>query len=123
MMIRVDKLIFFVLVFGAVSAMLASQLLFAAQNASTVLVEIDGKEYGRYNLQEKNSQTLAIESKFGYNKIVIANGSVYVCESDCPDALEITSGAIQKAGQMLVCLPNRLVVRIEGRRDVDGVAY
>lgn len=123
MMTRVDKLIFFVLVFGAVSAMLASQLLFAAQNASTVLVEIDGKEYGRYNLQEKNSQTLAIESKFGYNKIVIANGSVYVCESDCPDALEIKAGTIQKAGQMLVCLPNRLVVRIEGRRDVDGVAY
>ena len=123
MMTRVDKLIFFVLVFGAVSAMLASQLLFAAQNASTVLVDIDGKEYGRYNLQEKNSQTLAIESKFGYNKIVIANGSVYVCESDCPDALEIKAGAIQKAGQMLVCLPNRLVVRIEGRRDVDGVAY
>lgn len=123
MMTRVDKLIFFVLVFGAVSAMLASQLLFAAQNASTVLVEIDGKEYGRYNLQEKNSQTLAIESKFGYNKIVIANGRVYVCESDCPDTLEIKAGAIQKAGQMLVCLPNRLVVRIEGRRDVDGVAY
>lgn len=122
-MTRIDKLIFFILVFGALSAMALSELLFAAQSASTVSVEIDGKEYGRYNLQEKNSQTLAIESKFGYNKIVIANGSVCVCESNCPDGLEIQAGAIQKAGQMLVCLPNRLVVRIEGRRDVDGVAY
>lgn len=87
------------------------------------IVEVDGKEYGRYSLEEKEAKTLDVRTQFGYNKIEISGGGVRVTESDCPDKLELRRGEIRSAGQMLVCLPNRLVIHISGTREVDGIAY
>ena len=86
------------------------------------MVEVDGRRYGEYSLQEKDGKTLEIMTEFGYNKIVIEKGSVHVSESSCPDGDEIAAGRIFKAGEMLVCLPNRLLIRITGEKDVDGLA-
>lgn len=122
-MTKWDKAIFCILIAGAMLALFLQGFLFSGRQGLQAVVEVDGKEYGRYMLQEKNGKTLAIRTEFGYNKIVIENGSVCVTESDCPDHLEIAAGGIQKSGEMLVCLPNRLVIRIEGKGSVDGVAY
>ncbi len=122
-MTKWDKAIFCILIAGAVLALSLQGFLFSSSPGLQAVVEVDGREYGRYTLQEKNGKTLAIRTEFGYNKIVIENGSVRVTESDCPDHLEIAAGSIQKSGEMLVCLPNRLVIRIEGEGSVDGVAY
>lgn len=58
--------------------------------------------------------------------IRVADGKVYVAESDCPDKLCVRQGKIEKPGQMIVCLPNRVVVKIvsENSRNegVDAVA-
>lgn len=122
-MTKWDKSIFCVLIAGAVLALFLQGFLFSGSQNLQAVVEIDGREYGRYSLQEKNGKSLAIRTEFGYNKIVIENGSVKVTESDCPDHLEIAVGSIQKSGEMLICLPNRLVIRIVGEGSVDGVAY
>ena len=122
-MTRWDKLIFLLLILGATAAIAMSEWLFSGAEGLQVVVEVDGQPYGRYALEEKNGKTLAISTEFGYNKIVIENGGVWVMESDCPDHLEVKAGVIQKSGEMLVCLPNRLVIRIEGGREVDGVVY
>ena len=42
-------------------------------------------------------------------------------DSDCKDRQCI--GEIQKSGEMIVCLPHKLIVKIEGSGEVDGVAY
>jgi len=122
-MTKWDKLIFCVLIAGAVFALFVQGFLFSGSQGMQAVVEVDGREYGRYSLQEKNGKTLAIRTEFGYNKIVIENGSVKVTESDCPDHLEMAAGSIQNNGEMLVCLPNRLVIRIEGKGSVDAVTY
>lgn len=119
---KADKAIFWMLLLSA-AIMLAAVHSAADTAAVTAVIEIDGREYGRYNLKEKTKQILAIETNFGYNKIVIENGALRVCESSCPDKLEIQAGTVLKAGQILVCLPNRMVIRLVGRGDVDCVAY
>jgi hypothetical protein len=53
------------------------------------------------------------------NVLVIQDGYAYMKEADCPDGLCIHQGRIHKAGQSIVCLPNRVVVTIES----DDVAY
>ncbi len=122
-MTRWDKLIFFLLFGGALVGFFLQSLLFSQTGNLQAVVEVDGQLYGRYSLEEKNGKTLAIRTEFGYNKIVIENGRLWVAESDCPDGLEVTAGAIENSGEMLICLPNRLVIRIEGEGGVDGVAY
>lgn len=120
---RLDKQIFAVLLLLSVLSILFTNVIFAGREAATAVVEVNGKEYGRYSLEEKERKILDVRTEFGYNKIEIANGGVHVTETDCPDRLEVYQGEIRTAGQMLVCLPNRLTVRLEGKSEVDGVAY
>ncbi|MBR5156822.1 MAG: NusG domain II-containing protein [Clostridia bacterium] len=122
-MTRLDKLIFCVLIVSSVLSILFTNIIFAKKTADEVIVEVNGEEYGRYPLYEKNVKILDVKTEFGYNKIEILNGKVRVSDTNCPDRLEVKSGIIDSAGEMLVCLPNRVVVRISGEKDVDRVAY
>ena len=54
-----------------------------------------------------------------YNKIVIEDGEVYFSEGNCPGTDCVHSGKISKPGRSLVCLPNKVEIRITGDSDVD----
>lgn len=57
------------------------------------------------------------------NTVCITKDGVYMKEADCPDKLCVHSGIINKAGQSLVCLPNKIIVEItDARTAVDAVA-
>lgn len=53
------------------------------------------------------------------NHVMISNGKVAVTASDCPGIDCVHSGWISEAGRSIVCLPNRLEIRISGDSDVD----
>ena len=122
-MTRGDKGIFFLLLLSSLLALFYLGFFSGGEKGNVAIVEVNGKEYGRYDLGEKEPKPLAIKTEFGYNNIMIEDGKVWVTESDCPDGLEIREGVISHSGEMLVCLPNRLVIRILGRKEVDGFAY
>ena len=55
------------------------------------------------------------------NVITIKDGKVAITESDCPGTDCVHSGWIHEAGRSIVCLPNRVELRIEGTSEVDFV--
>lgn len=75
------------------------------------------------NLSElKNRQTVKISGQ--YEETIIAdNKGICFSEADCPDRECVKSGWITKPGQMLVCLPNRTLIKlVQGDRDLlEGV--
>lgn len=56
------------------------------------------------------------------NTITIQDGRVAVTHTDCPGADCAHSGWISAAGRAIVCLPNRVEIRLTGMPDVDAVA-
>lgn len=58
------------------------------------------------------------------NKIVVEDGYCYMEEAECPDHLCIKQGKVNKSGQTIVCLPNRVVVTVvdSDSSDYDSVA-
>ena len=46
------------------------------------------------------------------NVLVIKDGNVCISNADCPDGLCVKQGTISKANESIICLPNKLVVRI-----------
>ena len=48
----------------------------------------------------------------GKNIVTIKDGKVFVSYADCPDKLCMKQGEISDTGKTIVCLPNRLTVRI-----------
>ena len=55
------------------------------------------------------------------NVITIQDGKAAITESDCPGTDCVHSGWIHEAGRSIVCLPNRVELRIEGTSEVDFV--
>lgn len=88
--------------------------------ASTLSIEVNGMLYGQYDMNVPKSIT--VKSEYGYNLVRIENGSAYVIESSCKEQYEIGK-KISKCGQCIVCLPNRVIIRVTGNDEVDGVTY
>ena len=55
------------------------------------------------------------------NTVTILDGKAAITASDCPGEDCVHSGWISGAGRSVVCLPNRVEIRIAGQSDVDFV--
>lgn len=98
-----------------VIAMLAYAGMKIYQGQSTknavVLVTIDGTEYGRYPLAVDATEKIELEDG-AYNLLVINDEKADVAEASCPDGICVKHREIDKRGQSIVCLPNKVVVEI-----------
>ncbi|MDI6638910.1 MAG: NusG domain II-containing protein, partial [Bacillota bacterium] len=59
---------------------------------------------------------------------IAEDGRARVRASDCPDKVCVKTGWIEHPGEVIVCLPNRVVVKIQGGPGalgpaLDGIAY
>ena len=72
-----------------------------------------------YPLQ--NDNRIVVQGEY-CNIVEISDGRVAITESDCPGTDCVHSGWIGQAGRSIVCLPNKVEVRIVGTsNDVDFV--
>ena len=87
----------------------------------TAVVEQNGRVVVRCSMELED--TLRVEGPLGATTIEIAGDRVRVLDSPCPHRLCVKAGAIGRAGELVVCVPNRVVVRVEGgsRKGVDAV--
>lgn len=89
-------------------------LLLRSDGAAAVIT-VDGEEIVRLALDEDASVTIGEgEHK---NTVVVKNGAVCVADASCPDHICMNTGWIEFEGEMIVCLPNKLVVTVEGGAD------
>ena len=109
---RNDCILIAVLIFGAFAAAFIYYI--SGSNGDLVNVYVDGRLTGEYLLSEDNN--IIIQGyNGGVNTLVIKDGAAYMKEADCPDKLCIHQGRISREGMELVCMPNRVVVRISGK--------
>ena len=109
---RNDCILIAVLIFGAFTAAFIYYI--SGNSGDLVNVYVDGRLTGEYLLSEDNN--IIIQGyNGGVNTLVIKDGAAYMKEADCPDKLCIHQGRISREGMELVCMPNRVVVRISGK--------
>ena len=95
---------------------------FTRTEGNTVVVTVDGKETARFALDREVD--VQLDGAGGVNRLVIHDGLAEVTDADCPDRLCVKESSIRYSGETIVCLPHKLVVRIESDEmpEVDGVA-
>jgi len=76
------------------------------------VIEQNGTEIARLSLFERTSYPVITD--LGRNVIQTGHGCVWMEMADCPDGLCIGAGKISTCAERIVCLPHRLVVRVEG---------
>lgn len=91
----------------------------------TAVVSIDGAEIDRFSPEAlpESSRTYANN---GYAlEVVCGEEGLRVARSDCPTQDCVHTGTITRSGQSIVCLPARIIIRLEGGAaapgDVDAV--
>lgn len=80
-----------------------------------VEIRVDGQVCAVLSLTEDSEYILPDETT-----VSVHAGRVRIVGSHCPDHLCEKEGAISRAGECLLCLPNRISVRILGG-EVDGI--
>ena len=90
-----------------------------------VLITINNEEYMRINLPVEGRKEIVIENKYGKNVVLIENDTVEMYDSDCFDKICVLEGKKSKVGDIIACLPHRLLVEIKGikKDEIDGISY
>ncbi|MBE6681063.1 MAG: NusG domain II-containing protein [Ruminococcaceae bacterium] len=88
---------------------------FGKDQKKTVVVSAEGKEACRMPLDKDDS--------FEINgvRIEVKDGKAYVSESDCPDRLCTDMKKAERNGDSIVCVPNKVSVKIVGDGEEKGV--
>ena len=117
---KADIVLMAVLIFGAVLLFLGGKFFFTEEPGSRrVCAYLDGKPVFTAGLEEEGS-TPIVSADGGVNTIRIGDGKVRVESADCPGQDCVKQGTISQPGEEIICLPHRLVIRIEGAGAEDA---
>ena len=82
-------------------------------------VTVDGELYGTYSLAQ--DQTIEVAQKDGHtNHITIKDGTVSMAYSTCKNQVCVNAGAISETRDSIVCLPNKVMIEIQGSAKNEG---
>ena len=56
----------------------------------------------------------------GHNVIVLSGKTAVMQSADCPDQVCVRTGRLTRAGQVAVCLPHRVILKLTGT-STDGI--
>ncbi len=93
-------------------------------NNKYVEIEVKGKLYKKLPLDNSSNERIQIDTDLGNNIIEIINGKIRILDADCPDKICIQDGSISKPGDILVCLPHKVVISIKGQNsETDALSF
>ena len=94
------------------------------KDTANVVVTIDGEVYGTYPLSEDRTERIELPDG-SYNILIISDGYADVSEASCPDQICVKHNHIRYSKESIVCLPNKVVVTVEGgeENEIDGSTF
>lgn len=98
---------------------LPSQSDSVAQGTTYANISLDGQLYRKVELTEQ-PQEIEIQTERGYDLLQISEFGIQVLDSDCPLKICMTYGTINKPGEIIVCLPNRMLIEIKSWDNLDS---
>lgn len=105
-----------------IALVLAAVAAFAVMQGAPALADADGDAAGWAIVQNaegfyqelplSQDARLEVTSAEGSNTVVVSGGAVQVEEADCKNQVCVQAGAVNRAGDVIVCLPHRMVVQV-----------
>lgn len=124
LMTKYDKILILIVLIASISGIIAVNN--AAVNYNNLYAEIiiNNELYKKYTLGYGVDEEITVESSYGKNIIHVDNDHVYMQESDCPDQICIQMSQISEPGEIIVCLPNRLIIIVTGESgSIDTITH
>jgi len=114
-----DKLLIACLFISSGSSLLLIKNIHA--RAKFCVISVNGKVKWKIPLNENRQVT--VKGPLGYSHIEIKDSKVRMSDSPCPLKICVKAGYIDQPNDMIVCLPNRIIIRIMGEEKLDGITW
>lgn len=120
-----DKIIVILILITAMATYVAFAAFIADGSPEAVQIFVDGSLYASYNLNDiKEAKKVEILSVYGKNTLKITADGAEMVDADCPDKTDVRAGRITKPGQVIICAPNKVLVKLMGiDNKIDKVTY
>lgn len=79
-----------------------------------VVIEVDGEIYADYDMDEVKGIIPISTPNGGENRVWVQEDLVFMDSANCPDQTCVKQGVIKDGTVPIVCLPHKVIVRIEG---------
>jgi hypothetical protein len=89
-------------------------------------ISVGGQIYATYSLNKiKDERIVNIDTEYGNNTLKISPDGAEMIDASCSDKLDIRVGKITKEGQAIICVPNKVMVKLvrNNKEKVDKVTY
>ena len=80
-------------------------------SAREAVVTVGGEAVRRVPLDRE--EEIEIVTPNGKNQIAVKKGAIRVKDADCPAKICVKSGAISQIGEVIACLPHKLLIEIK----------
>ena len=109
---------FILLIFLAVIGIAAMKAFTKKSGSRILMVQTQGERYA-YSM-EKNMR-LEFSGPCGKSIIIIENEEAWFENSDCENRICVESGKISRPNQWAACLPNGIIIYIEGEEEKESL--
>lgn len=109
-----------VIVLASIGIVAASAVWAYGPNTGEDKVVIKARD-GEYIYPLDADREVKVPGPLGDTLVEIHGKHVHIADSPCPNKTCVAAGSIGEAGQWLACLPNQVLVRIEGKSDNEGL--
>lgn len=110
-----------VLFAGAAAVAWLFAVLWHAEPAGKVRIRSGDKVYATFSLDQE--RTVEVPGPQGVSRILIHNHQVRFQSSPCRNQYCVHQGWLARAGQVAVCLPNRVSLELAGEKGYDSLNY
>ena len=86
----------------------------SSPQGTCAVISVDGQHYKTVPLEtHTGTDYIDLKNDYGFNRIEIQEQSIRIIDADCPDLLCVQEGFIKNPGELIVCLPHRLLIEIK----------
>lgn len=119
-MMKKKDIVFGISVLASAAVMFLLMHLQGGAVGNRAVIMFNGEVYGTYDLNKNREISVDMESE--HNLLCIHSGKIYMKSANCPDGYCVHQGSIGNDGEMIVCLPHKMVVKIESTAESDSDA-
>lgn len=116
--------LFLLLILIVICAGFLIQKFFFGKTGAVAIIEQDGETISELDLN-KDTELVLDDGNGGSNTITVADGKIAVTDANCPDLVCVHTGAISQTGEVIACLPHKLIITISGNDDssIDTIGW
>lgn len=82
-------------------------------------IYVDEELVREIDLSFDRDEEITISSQYGENILSVKKDSISVKSASCPDKLCISQGEITNSTKPIICLPNKMVIKIRDNKNSD----